>query len=194
VFTTTSSTRVTKASRDAAAGYATCADFCEVFIDSIDRLYTLALLLTADRDRAEHCFLSAFEHCTRSTTVFRECAESWAKRTTVMTAIRIVFRSQTPTNTQVRAENNEGAVSRMEPLFTRVLNLAPFDRFVYVMSVLERMPDRECALLLDCVVRDVIDAKERALQLESDHRQQNLLMVCAFSLESGCAVEGRKQK
>ena len=184
MFTTTSSTRVIKASLDAAAGcYATCADFCKVFNDSVDRLYTLALLLTADRDRAEHCFLSAFEHCTRSTTIFREWAEAWAKRTTVKTAIRIVFRSQTPTNAQVRAENNEGAVSRMEPLFTRVLNLAPFDRFVYVMSVLERIPDSECALLLDCVVRDVIDAKERALQLESDHRQQNLLMVCAFSLE-----------
>ena len=112
VFTTTSSTRVTKASLDAAAGcYATCADFCKVFNDSVDRLYTLALLLTADRDRAEHCFLLAFEHCTRSTTVFREWAESWAKRTTVMTAIRIVFRSQTPTNAQVRAENNERAVS-----------------------------------------------------------------------------------
>jgi len=184
VFTTTSSTRVTKASLDAAAGcYATCADFCKVFNDSVDRLYTLALLLTADRDRAEHCFLSAFEHCARSTTVFREWAESWAKRTMIMTAIHIVFRSQTPTSAQVRAENNEGAVSRMEPLFTRVLNLAPFDRFVFVMSVLERLPDRECALLLDCVVRDVIDAKEQALQFESDHRQQNLSMAYAFSLE-----------
>jgi hypothetical protein len=157
--------------------YATCADFRKVFNDNVDRLYTLALLLTADRDRAEHCFLSAFEHCTRSTTVFREWAESWAKRTTITTAIRIVFRSQTLTNGQVRGENNEGAVSRSEPLFTGALNLASFDRFVYVMSVLERMPDSECALLLDCVVRDVIDAKERALQSESDHRQQNLLMV-----------------
>jgi|SRR5215469_6153929 len=131
-------------------------------------------LLTADCDGAERCFLSAFEHCTRSTTVFREWAESWAKRTTIMTAIRIVFASQPPANPQVRAESNEAALPRMEPIFTRVLDLAPFDRFVYVLSVLERMPERECALVLDCAVRDVMDAKARALQLESDHHHQNL--------------------
>ena len=173
MFTTASVSKMTKACADSMAGdYATCADFCKVFNERVDRLYMLALLLTADRDAAERCFLSTFEHCTRSTTVFREWAESWAKRTTVMTAICIVFASQPPANSQVRAESNKGALPRMEPMFTRVLNLAPFDRFVYVLSVLERMPDRECALVLDCSVRDVIDAKARALQLGCDY--QNL--------------------
>jgi hypothetical protein len=133
----------------------------------------MALLLAADRDAAERCFLSAFEYCTRSTTVFREWAESWAKRTTIMSAIRIVFASQPPAKAQVRSESNEGAVFRMEPLFTRVLSLPPFDRFVYVLSVLERTPDRECALLLDCAVRDVVDAKAWAVILASDHHHQN---------------------
>lgn len=131
-------------------GYATCADFCKVFNDNVDRLYTLALLLTADREMAEYCFLSAFENCIDSKTVFREWAESWAKRTTIITAIRIVFSSQIPANVQIRAESNEWEVSAMEALVARMSNLTPFDRFVYVMSVFERMSVKECALLLGC--------------------------------------------
>src|SRR5215813_3540990 len=103
---------------------------------------------------AEHCFLSAFEHCIRSTTVFREWAESWAKRATIVTAIRIVFDSQPPANAQVGSASHEAA-SGMEALLAGVLNLAPFDRFVYVMSVLERIPNKECGLLLDCSLRDL---------------------------------------
>ena len=173
MFTTASFSKVSKASAaSVTTGYATCADFCKVFNDNLDSLYTLALLLTADREMAERCFLSAFERCTRRTTVFREWAESWAKRATIMTAVRTVFGSQPPANAEVKAEINEGAVSGMQALFARVLNLAPVDRFVYVLSVLEGMRDRECALLLDCAVRNVIDAKARALQLGSQH--QNL--------------------
>jgi hypothetical protein len=73
VFTTAFSSKVSKASADPMiSGYATCADFCTVFNDDVDRLYTLALLLTADREMAEHCFLSGFEDCIDSKTVFRE--------------------------------------------------------------------------------------------------------------------------
>jgi hypothetical protein len=42
--------------------------------------------------------------------------------------------------------------------------LAPLERFVFVMSVLERYSDRECSLLLYCMVKDVIDARSRSLQ------------------------------
>ena len=139
----------------------------------MDHLYTLALLLTADRDMAEHCFLSAFEDCMDSKTVFRDWAESWARRNMIITGIRSVFRSRPPAKALITAESNERSVSRMEPLFIRILNLASFDRFVYVLSVLERMPDRECALLLNCAVRDVADAKGRAVILVSDHQHQN---------------------
>ena len=45
-----------------------------------------------------------------------------------------------------------------------VLELAPFERFVYVMSVLERYSDQDCSVLLGCMRRDVIAARTRALQ------------------------------
>jgi hypothetical protein len=45
-----------------------------------------------------------------------------------------------------------------------VLELLAFDRFVFVMSVLERYSDRDCALLLNCSNVDVADARIRAFQ------------------------------
>ena len=46
----------------------------------------------------------------------------------------------------------------------RVLELPVFDRFVFVMSVLERYSDPECVLLLGCSFTDVLRARIRSLQ------------------------------
>jgi hypothetical protein len=45
-----------------------------------------------------------------------------------------------------------------------LLQLEPFERFVYVMSVLERYSDLDCSVLLGCARRDVIAARMSALQ------------------------------
>jgi len=45
-----------------------------------------------------------------------------------------------------------------------VLGLESFDRFVFVMSVLEGYSDHECAILLGAARREVIEARARALK------------------------------
>jgi DNA-directed RNA polymerase specialized sigma24 family protein len=45
-----------------------------------------------------------------------------------------------------------------------VLALEDFERFVFVVSVLEGYQDRECAVLLGCAVVEVGHARVRALQ------------------------------
>jgi hypothetical protein len=45
-----------------------------------------------------------------------------------------------------------------------VQELSVFDRFVFVMSVLERYSDRECALLLRCSFTDILPARIRSVQ------------------------------
>jgi len=45
-----------------------------------------------------------------------------------------------------------------------ILELAPFERFVFVMSALERYSDHECSILLGCAPREVTAARTRALQ------------------------------
>jgi DNA-directed RNA polymerase specialized sigma24 family protein len=46
----------------------------------------------------------------------------------------------------------------------RVMKLPIFDRFVFVMSVLEGYSDRDCALLLGCSCADVVDTRVRVFQ------------------------------
>ncbi len=48
--------------------------------------------------------------------------------------------------------------------FKGVQELPPFDRVVFVMSVLERYSDRECSALLNCALGDVIAARIKAIQ------------------------------
>ena len=43
--------------------------------------------------------------------------------------------------------------------FTPILLLEAFERFVFVMSILEGQSDKECALLLSCPWRDVMMAR-----------------------------------
>ena len=61
-------------------------------------------------------------------------------------------RSATP------AENNP---------FAAILSLDTFERFVFVMSILEGQSDAECAILLRCSRRDVMMARVLALKRQS---------------------------
>lgn len=44
------------------------------------------------------------------------------------------------------------------------LEAYPLNRFVFVMTVLERYTDQECPVLLGCTRRDVVSARTHALQ------------------------------
>ena len=43
--------------------YATASDFCRAFTEELHSLYLLSLLLTADNDKAEECFVNAMGEC-----------------------------------------------------------------------------------------------------------------------------------
>ena len=52
--------------------------------------------------------------------------------------------------------------------FGAILLLDAFDRFVFVMSILEEQSDEECAHLLRCSQRDVMIARLVALKHQSN--------------------------
>ena len=56
-----------------------------------------------------------------------------------------------------------------------VQDLPLFDRLVFVMSVLERYSDRECALLLGCSGADILPARIRAFQQISTKVEKSYL-------------------
>ena len=138
--------------------YATGADFCRIFETHMDRFYQLAFLLTGDEAAAEKCFVQGLED-SKGNRVFKEWAESWARRTIVQTAIRSIA---------PKPENNRTGSPKPHKGLTAIgdaiLALPDFERFVFVMSVLEGYSDQECALLLDCMRMDVTAARTQAVQ------------------------------
>jgi DNA-directed RNA polymerase specialized sigma24 family protein len=144
-----------------------------MFADDVDHLYTLAFLLTADRHKAEQCLVAGLEDCLQGNPVFREWAQSWARRMVVKNAIRIVLPSPLQNETLRNQAKTAAGIQEPDTLADTITSLKPFDRFVYVLSVLEKYSDRECSMLLECTVQKVVHARTRALQLLVDVGSRN---------------------
>ena len=145
--------------------YATHSDFCGIFMEDMDGLYLLALLLTADHEKAEQCFVVGLKDCVEGNPVFKEWAHSWSRRTIIKNAIRMIspVPDQARSTPEITFNHPEGA-SEANASIAAVVRLEPFERFVFVMSVLEGRSNQECAILLNCTRQDVITLRTRALQ------------------------------
>jgi DNA-directed RNA polymerase specialized sigma24 family protein len=55
-------------------------------------------------------------------------------------------------------------VASQDPRFSAILALPDFERFVYVLSVLEGCTDQECATLLGVSPQQIEETRLRALQ------------------------------
>jgi hypothetical protein len=147
--------------------YATSDDFRRVFDEDMNSLYLLSYLLTADREKAEQCFVSGLEDAVEGNPVFKEWAHSWARRVIIVNAVRAINPRPTEENGRSSAApvSNNGKTPPVEHVgIAAVLALEPFERFVYVMTVLERYSDQDCSLLLGCARRDVVAARTRAFE------------------------------
>jgi DNA-directed RNA polymerase specialized sigma24 family protein len=146
--------------------YASCEDFRRIFEEDLNSLYQLALLLTGDLQKAERCFVSGLEDCVKESRVFREWARTWAKRVIVKNAIRELHPQSSYSNsshvsvvfcpkelTDPSGDFDKDAVSR----------LGDFERFVFVLCILERYREHECALLLGCSDSVVREARSQAI-------------------------------
>jgi hypothetical protein len=149
--------------------YASREDFRKIFREDLDGLYQFAFLLTCDPAKAERCLVSGLEDCVSGNRVFREWVRSWAKRTIVQNAIRESkprpSQSTSPLSGAIFPDvdqHSRGPGGHFE--IDAVLRLADFDRFVFVMSVLEHYSEHDCALLLWCSTREIREGRTRALK------------------------------
>jgi DNA-directed RNA polymerase specialized sigma24 family protein len=144
--------------------YAMRSDFCRIFEKDMNRLYLLSFLLTGDRTIAEQCFVGGLHIAQEGNHVFKEWAESWARRAIILNAIRMIRPRQTADDTQSTADSStDNAVT--EPVENAwIVDLPAFERFAFVMSVLEGYSAQECSLLLGCTRGDVAAARTRALE------------------------------
>jgi hypothetical protein len=143
--------------------YVAAADFGEVFTEEMHSLYLLSFLLTADKDRAEQCFIGALGECLEGMGAFLEWARLWARRAIIRQAIRMIKPAPEDidlspliriTKTAIASPNNN--------LLAAIVSLRAFERFVFVMSVLERLSDGDCLSLLRCSRRELVVARELA--------------------------------
>ena len=152
--------------------YATADDFRKLFAEDMNSLHLLAFLLTGNHESAEQCFISGIEDCAQCSSVFQQWARSWARRVIIQNAIRMI--APRPRCQDGSIHETPSAVSHNEQksdqnaMWTGVLALENFERFVFVISVLEGYGDRECAALLGCAVLEVGQARARASQQIAD--------------------------
>jgi hypothetical protein len=145
--------------------YAMHADFCRIFASDTKGLYLLSFLLTGDQTMAERCFVGGLEDSTKSNAVFKEWARSWARRKIIENAIRMLRPMPNHGNSSGDALNDRTArVVTDRPEISAVVALPAFERFVFVMSVLEGYSDYNCSLLLACTRAEVTAARTRALR------------------------------
>jgi hypothetical protein len=149
--------------------YATSEDFCTLFTEEMSSLYLLSFLLTSDHEKAEQCFVFGLQDSVKENPVFKEWASSWARRMIVMNAIRIItplpnHASGTALAVNFELDSELETVPDKDAVIASVVELADFERFAFVMSVLERYPDQDCSVLLDCSLQEIRDARTQALQ------------------------------
>jgi DNA-directed RNA polymerase specialized sigma24 family protein len=158
-----------------ASDYATSDDFRKLFTEDMAGLHLLAYLLTGDQEEAEQCFVTGLEDSVNNNSIFKEWARSWAQRTIVQSAIRMIApRPDHAAWARVSPDRDAKLQSApgKQPAIATVLALRDFERFVFVLSVLERYSDQDCSILLSCSREDVRAARIRSLQQisEIDHK------------------------
>ncbi len=101
--------------------------------------------------------------------VFKEWAQFWARRITIIRAIELLRPRPSDKNelneTRLSLLNGKAPADVHAHLnFAGIITLQAFERFTFVMSILEEYSVHECSLLLGCLRRDVIDARIAAIQ------------------------------
>ena len=162
--------------------YATTADFKRIFSEDVNSLYLLSLLLTGTPDKAEKCFVEGIGESAKGNYIFKEWARSWARRTIIQSAIRLIAPMkyvQTGSRSLDVARGMDRIPAILHVEVRAILELAPLERFVFIMSVLERYSDGDCSILLGCSRRDVTTVRTRAM------RQLAKFLNCEYPIGSG---------
>jgi hypothetical protein len=127
-------------------------------------LFQLSILLTADAEKAEQCFIGGLEECLSGFDVSMEWARLWTRRAIIKRAITLVKPVPKDRNCQTLTSLQWNSKPANDNLIRAIFSLGAFERFVFVMSLLERQSDRDCCTLLNCRRRDIESARGAAMK------------------------------
>ena len=158
--------------------YATQEDFHTIFNEALRELYQLSFLLTRDPEKADRCLVSGLDDCISGNRVFREWARSWARRTIIQNAIREL--KPRPNHSPMSESDfpeigqlSDGPSGNFES--HSVLRLENFERFVFVISILEQYSEHDCALFLGCSVKECREARNHAVKVLMNSSKRDVL-------------------
>jgi hypothetical protein len=146
---------------------ATVWDKCDFLVSNMDQYYSLVLLLTASEEDAERCFtlgLDAWSKACRDLAPMgQEIAHEYVKRALVDSALQICAPALgwVP-NDAGHDVWDEKELGNWSPWVAAITQLDPFDRFVFVLSVLEWYSDEECSDLLHCDPKEIAESRVQA--------------------------------
>jgi DNA-directed RNA polymerase specialized sigma24 family protein len=144
--------------------YAKRADFCEVFKQDTRLLYLLAFLLTTNHKESEQCFVLTVEEAFKEQTVFKEWARTWVRRRMIENAVEIVSPASGRNGEKRDLWSAGPHTKQRECEIDTLTKLDPFERSVFVMSILERHSNWDCSLLLGCSMNRVAHTRMMALR------------------------------
>lgn len=138
----------------------------EMWVDKMAELYLLAFMLSTDKETAEQCMLSAMdEYLNSSAPNLIDWMRDKGRHAVIERAVQSVnprvkasYCWTVPTGTRsLRAPGHQP--------FAVITALGTFERFVYVLTVLEGYDEEECAGVLECRRADVVAARKLSHQL-----------------------------
>jgi hypothetical protein len=142
-------------------------DFLSTFNEEMRSLYLLSFLLTADHDKAERCLVSAMRECVAGIGVFTDWARSWTREAVLKHAIQMIKPEPEHTDYVSFTSLKRSTTPLENNPFAGILSLDAFERFIFIMTILEERSDEECAIFLRCSRRDVMIARLLALKRQS---------------------------
>jgi DNA-directed RNA polymerase specialized sigma24 family protein len=148
---------------DFRADYANRADFCQVLQWELRPLYLLSFLLTANHKKAEQCFATTVDEALKEQPVFKDWVRSWIKRSLIKNAIGAVSPASAGNNEERDLWSGQHETGGDDQI-NAVTQLPPLQRFVFVMSILERYSAWDCSVLLGCSMSNVAESRKQALR------------------------------
>ncbi|MGB7169627.1 MAG: hypothetical protein WA399_07035 [Acidobacteriaceae bacterium] len=143
--------------------FPSAADSAELSLDELIKLYLLSMLLVADKGLAEECFSDAMGDYLGSSVVN---VAAWARTNGRLAVVQHAIRLMRPTPklfcTWSRAGNPRPSISPEHQPFAAITSLSVFERFVYVLCILEGYSANDCAALLNCDRTEVIAGRDLA--------------------------------
>jgi hypothetical protein len=138
------------------------------WLDDFTKMYLLSFLLTADKMMAERCFSDAMEESVSSSGAAADWANGPGRGAVVRRAIQAIRPVPKRVQSWSFASGARPLLASAHEPFSVITSLGAFERFVFILTVLEGQSEEECAALLECELEDIADSRDLANGLTAD--------------------------